>query len=226
MNATSESQAKPLTTGGFLAGLGGAAGPPTARVSPITGARRATRWSASDGRRVVGGHRVDRRPAKGVQLRAVVFAGRCERLLHHTAVENSLDLYVVCVKPQATIVRLSDSMPAGIKKRRISPRHRGRVSKSPRQEAGAGDDDGLEDAGSDQEASGPRLDPRLGSDQNFLGWHLAAIGCITRSASISQQQGYVILTPDYRGSSGYSREWATGVHMGLGVNDTAGCRGR
>ena len=35
------------------------------------------------------------------------------------------------------------------------------------------------------------------------------------------QQGYVVLTPDYRGSSGYSRDWATGVHMGLGVNDTA-----
>ena len=35
------------------------------------------------------------------------------------------------------------------------------------------------------------------------------------------QQGYIILTPDYRGSSGYSRDWATGVHMGVGVSDTA-----
>ena len=35
------------------------------------------------------------------------------------------------------------------------------------------------------------------------------------------QQGYVVLTPDYRGSSGYSRDWSTGVHMGVGVNDTA-----
>ena len=42
--------------------------------------------------------------------------------------------------------------------------------------------------------------------------------------SVSQylvQQGYIVLTPDYRGSSGYSRDWATGVHMGVGVNDAA-----
>ena len=35
------------------------------------------------------------------------------------------------------------------------------------------------------------------------------------------QQGYVILTPDYRGSSGYSRDWSTGVHGAIGVGDTA-----
>lgn len=31
----------------------------------------------------------------------------------------------------------------------------------------------------------------------------------------------MILTPDYRGSSGYSREWSTGVYMSIGVGDTA-----
>jgi dipeptidyl aminopeptidase/acylaminoacyl peptidase len=35
------------------------------------------------------------------------------------------------------------------------------------------------------------------------------------------QQGYVILTPDYRGSSGYSRDWSSGVYMSIGVGDTA-----
>jgi dipeptidyl-peptidase-4 len=35
------------------------------------------------------------------------------------------------------------------------------------------------------------------------------------------QQGYVILTPDYRGSAGFSRDWSTGVHMAVGVGDTA-----
>ena len=34
------------------------------------------------------------------------------------------------------------------------------------------------------------------------------------------QQGYVILSPDYRGSSGYSRDWATGVSRDLGGGET------
>ena len=33
------------------------------------------------------------------------------------------------------------------------------------------------------------------------------------------QQGYVILTPDYRGSSGYDRSWATGNYLDLGGDD-------
>jgi dipeptidyl-peptidase-4 len=42
--------------------------------------------------------------------------------------------------------------------------------------------------------------------------------------SVSQylvQQGYIVLTPDYRGSSGYSRKWLTDVHMSVGVGDAA-----
>jgi dipeptidyl aminopeptidase/acylaminoacyl peptidase len=34
------------------------------------------------------------------------------------------------------------------------------------------------------------------------------------------QQGYVVLTPDYRGSSGYSRDGATGVSRDLGGSET------
>ena len=60
-----------------------------------------------------------------------------------------------------------------------------------------------------------------GSDQNFLGWHPGSYRMYYSASVYLAQQGYVILTPDYRGSSGYSRDWATGVHMGLGVNDTA-----
>jgi dipeptidyl aminopeptidase/acylaminoacyl peptidase len=60
-----------------------------------------------------------------------------------------------------------------------------------------------------------------GSDQNFLGWHPGSYRMYYSVSQYLVQQGYVVLTPDYRGSSGYSREWATGVHMGLGVYDTA-----
>jgi dipeptidyl aminopeptidase/acylaminoacyl peptidase len=34
------------------------------------------------------------------------------------------------------------------------------------------------------------------------------------------QQGYVILTPDYRGSSGYSRDWAVGDYRDMGGRPT------
>jgi dipeptidyl aminopeptidase/acylaminoacyl peptidase len=60
-----------------------------------------------------------------------------------------------------------------------------------------------------------------GSDQNFLGWHPGSYRMYYSASVYLAQQGYVILTPDYRGSSGYSRDWSTGVHMGLGVSDTA-----
>ena len=60
-----------------------------------------------------------------------------------------------------------------------------------------------------------------GSDQNFLGWHPGSYRMYYSVSQYLVQQGYVVLTPDYRGSSGYSREWATGVHMGLGVSDAA-----
>ena len=60
-----------------------------------------------------------------------------------------------------------------------------------------------------------------GSDQNFLGWHPGSYRMYYSLCQYLAQQGYVILTPDYRGSSGFSRDWSTGVHMGLGVNDTA-----
>jgi dipeptidyl aminopeptidase/acylaminoacyl peptidase len=64
-----------------------------------------------------------------------------------------------------------------------------------------------------------------GSDQNFLGWHPGSYRMYYSLCQYLAQQGYVILTPDYRGSSGYSRDWSTGVYMGVGVNDTADVAG-
>jgi dipeptidyl aminopeptidase/acylaminoacyl peptidase len=60
-----------------------------------------------------------------------------------------------------------------------------------------------------------------GSDQNFIGWHPGSYRMYYSASVYLAQQGYVVITPDYRGSSGYSREWATGVHMGLGISDAA-----
>jgi dipeptidyl aminopeptidase/acylaminoacyl peptidase len=59
-----------------------------------------------------------------------------------------------------------------------------------------------------------------GSDQNYLGWHPGAYRMYYAMHQYLAQQGYVILTPDYRGSSGYSRDWAVGDYMDMGGGET------
>ena len=59
-----------------------------------------------------------------------------------------------------------------------------------------------------------------GSDQNYLGWHPGAYRMYYAISQYFAQQGYVILTPDYRESSGYSREWTTGSYMDLGGKES------
>jgi dipeptidyl aminopeptidase/acylaminoacyl peptidase len=58
-----------------------------------------------------------------------------------------------------------------------------------------------------------------GSDQNYLGWHPGSYRMYYSVHQYLAQQGYIILTPDYRGSSGYDRDWATGNHLDLGGKD-------
>jgi dipeptidyl aminopeptidase/acylaminoacyl peptidase len=58
-----------------------------------------------------------------------------------------------------------------------------------------------------------------GSDQNYLGWHPGSYRMYYSVHQYLAQQGYVILTPDYRGSSGYHRDWATGNYLDLGGKD-------
>lgn len=64
-----------------------------------------------------------------------------------------------------------------------------------------------------------------GPDQNFIGWHPGSYRMYYSLCEYFAQQGYVVLTPDYRGSSGYSRDWATGVYMSLGIGDVADLAG-
>jgi dipeptidyl aminopeptidase/acylaminoacyl peptidase len=59
-----------------------------------------------------------------------------------------------------------------------------------------------------------------GADQNYLAWHPGAYRMYYSICQYFAQQGYVILTPDYRGSSGYSREWTTGAFNDLGGGET------
>ena len=59
-----------------------------------------------------------------------------------------------------------------------------------------------------------------GDGQNYLGWQPGAWRMYYAMDQYFSQQGYVILTVDYRGNSGYSRDWATGSYKDPGGTET------
>jgi dipeptidyl aminopeptidase/acylaminoacyl peptidase len=220
VDAASESDARALTSGRFGSGLGS--------------------WS-SDSRRIAYHHSaVDNQmerfidvvdvatgrsdpvvTSRGVNLDPIFAPDGQSIVFQRTDVENSLDLYVSRVSHGAPMVRLSDSMPAGLNRADlVAPvpvSFPSRLDKAPVPAT----------LMVPKSLDKSRRHPAIvwihgsGSDQNFLGWHPGSYRMYYSVSQYLAQQGYVVLTPDYRGSSGYSREWATGVHMGLGVKDTA-----
>jgi dipeptidyl aminopeptidase/acylaminoacyl peptidase len=218
--ATSESQAKQLTAGNYLAGLG-AWSPDSKRIAYHRSAagNQMERFvevidvASGKSEPIVTDHGVNYDPSFSPDGASLVF--------HRTDVENSLDLYTVPARAQSRFVRLSDSMPAGLSKADLTPpvavSFPSRLDKKPVPAT----------LMVSKTIDRSRKHPALvwihgsGSDQNFLGWHPGSYRMYYSLCQYLAQQGYVILTPDYRGSSGYSRDWSTGVHMGVGVNDTA-----
>ena len=55
-----------------------------------------------------------------------------------------------------------------------------------------------------------------GPNENYLGWHTDSWRNYYSMHQYLAQQGYVILTADYRASSGYGRDWAIGDYMDFG----------
>ncbi len=220
IDAASESQAKPLTSGAFLAGLG-AWSPDGTRLAYHRSApgnqfeRLVNIVDVATGKdqSIVADHGVNYDPAFSPDGATLVF--------HRTDVENSLDLYTVPARPQARFVRLSDSMPPGLDKADLTPPVA--VSYPSRLDGQPVPATLMVSKRIDRTRRNPALVwiHGSGSDQNFLGWHPGSYRMYYSLCQYLAQQGYVILTPDYRGSSGYSRDWSTGVYMGVGVNDTA-----
>lgn len=218
--ATSESQAKQVTSGNYLAGLGGWS-PDSTRIAyhrSLPGnqfERFVDIVDVASGKSepIVSEHGVNYDPSFAPDGGTLVF--------HRSDVENSLDLYTVAARPQSRFVRLSDSMPAGLDKADLTPpvavAFPSRLDKKPVPATL------MVSKRIDRSKKNPALVwiHGSGSDQNFLGWHPGSYRMYYSLCQYLAQQGYVILTPDYRGSSGYSREWSTGVYMGVGVNDTA-----
>jgi dipeptidyl aminopeptidase/acylaminoacyl peptidase len=227
VDATSDAQAKQQTSGNYLAGLGNWSADSTriAYHHSVPGNQMERFISVLD----VAKSRIE--PivtAKGVNYDPVFSPDGGSLAFHRTDVENSLDMYVVPAalsnvegRRDAAYLRLSDSMPAGLNKTDLTPpvavSFPSRLDRKPVPAT----------LMVSRTLDRARRHPALvwihgsGSDQNFLGWHPGSYRMYYSLCQYLAQQGYVILTPDYRGSSGYNRDWATGVHMGVGVNDTA-----
>jgi dipeptidyl aminopeptidase/acylaminoacyl peptidase len=220
LDATSESQAVQLTSGRFGAGLGS--------WSPDS--RRLAYHHSADGNQMerfvdvvdVASQRSEAIvTTHGVNLDPLFSPDGQSLVVQRTDPQNSLDLYVAPVRAGAPLTRLSDSMPPGLNREEIvvpePVSFPSRLDKAP--------------------VPGTLMLPRnldkskrhpaivwihgSGSDQNFIGWHPGSYRMYYSASVYLAQQGYVIITPDYRGSSGYSRDWSTGVHMGLGIKDAA-----
>lgn len=220
VDATSESHAKQLTSGSYGAGIGNWS-PDSKRIAyhhSVAGNQMERFIDIVD---VVSGASQPVVTSRGVNIDPVFSPDGARLVFQRTDVENSLDLYVAQARPGAMPVRLSDSMPAGLDKADLAVpvpvSFPSRLDKKPVPATL------MVSKTLDRRQKHPAIVwiHGSGSDQNFLGWHPGSYRMYYSASVYLAQQGYVILTPDYRGSSGYSRDWATGVHMGLGVYDTA-----
>ena len=166
----------------------------TGRIEPVVTQKGVNYWPrfSPDGRRVV---------------------------LERTDPESSVDLYVADVEANGALTRLTDSMPGEIKKSDLTP---------PEPVYFPSRVDGKQVPASLFVRKGldrSRKHPAVvwihgsGSDQNFLGWHPFSYRMYYSANQYLAQQGYVILAVDYRGSSGYGRDWGTGHHLDLGGPD-------
>ncbi len=137
-----------------------------------------------------------------------------------SAIEHPLEVYSVAAHPGATPTRLTDSLPPGLLPADlIAPVAVHYSSKADQQPVPA-------TLMVDKKLDRTKKHPAIiwvhgsGADQNYLAWHPGAYRMYYAVSQYLAQQGYVILTPDYRGSSGYSRAWATGTSRDLGGGET------
>jgi dipeptidyl aminopeptidase/acylaminoacyl peptidase len=137
----------------------------------------------------------------------------------HTDTRNSADLFVIDATSAAKPIRLGDSMPTGMDRSvfvepefvhylgpdgqfvpawLFVPKNLDRTKKHPAIVWIHGD----------------------GINQNYDGWHVQRNYAVYYSMhQYLLQQGYVVISPDYRGSIGYGRDWRNGVYMDVGGND-------
>jgi len=219
IDATSESQARQISKGDFGDGYA-AWSPDSKRLAYAHSAdgnqmERFLSIATVDSGRiepVVTEHGVNRAPA---------FSADGTMLLYErSAIEHPLEVYAVAAKPGATPTRLTNSLPPGLLPQDlIAPVPVHYPSRADGKPVPA---TLMVDTHLDRSKKHPAIIwiHGSGADQNYLAWHPGYYRMYYGIDEYLAQQGYVVLTPDYRGSSGYSRDWATGVSRDLGGGET------
>jgi dipeptidyl aminopeptidase/acylaminoacyl peptidase len=137
-----------------------------------------------------------------------------------SSVEHPLEVYVAPAHAGATLTRLTNSMPPEIKTSDLTPPvpiwypSRGDKKMVPATL--------MVNKNLDKTKKHPAIIWVHGSGdgQNYLGWQPGAWRMYYAMHQYFAQQGYVILTVDYRGNSGYSHDWAVGSYGDAGGSET------
>jgi dipeptidyl aminopeptidase/acylaminoacyl peptidase len=153
--------------------------------------------------------------------RAPVFSPDGTMIVYErSAVEHPLEIYDAAARPGAVPARLTNSLPPGLLPQDLTApvavHYPSRADHKPVPAT----------LMVSEHLDRTRKHPAIiwihgsGADQNYLAWHPGFYRMYYSMSEYLAQQGYVILAPDYRGSSGYSRDWATGVSRDLGGGET------
>jgi dipeptidyl aminopeptidase/acylaminoacyl peptidase len=218
-DAASESQARQMSKGAF--GDGYAAWSPDSK--------RIAFAHSADGNQmerfisivsVETGH-IDPVVTEGGVNRAPEFSPDGTKLVYErSAIEHPLEIYSVDAKPGTAPTRLTNSLPTGLLPQDIiapvAVHYPSRADGKPVPATL------MVDKRLDRTKKHPAIIwiHGSGADQNYLAWHPGFYRMYYAMDQYLAQQGYVVLTPDYRGSSGYSRDWATGTSRDLGGGET------
>jgi dipeptidyl aminopeptidase/acylaminoacyl peptidase len=137
----------------------------------------------------------------------------------HTDAHNSADLFAVSATSNGQPVRLTDSMPPGIDRTQfVEPEFVHFPGPDGQQVPGWL----FVPKGLDRTKKHPAIIWVHGDgvNQNYDGWHVQRNYAVYYSFhQYLLRQGYVVFTPDYRGSIGYGRDWRSGVYMDVGGKD-------
>ena len=222
--AKSESEAKQLSTGEF--GDGFAAWSPDSKqiafAHSAAGNQMERFLSIAD---VATGKVVPVVTARGVNFDPAFSPDGSRLVYSRSAVEHPLEIYVSAASAGGTPIRLTDSLPAAIAPADLTApvavHYPSRADGKPVPATL------MVHKNLDRSTRHPAIIwiHGSGADQNYLGWHPGSYRMYYSMHQYLAQQGYVILTPDYRGSSGYSRDWNTGVFHDLRGGETQDVNG-
>jgi dipeptidyl aminopeptidase/acylaminoacyl peptidase len=223
-DATSESQAKQLSKGDF--GDGYASWSPDSKKVAFAHSKANDQWerflSVVD---VATGKVQPVVTAPGVNYDPVFSDDGSSLAYLRSAVEHPQEVYTVATAGPGKPVRLSDSLPDGLNPADLTAPIG--VHYPSRKDGKPVPATLIVDKNLDKTKKHPAIIwiHGSGADQNYLGWHPGAYRMYYSISQYFAQQGYVILTPDYRGSSGYSRDWTTGAFHDLGGGETQDVNG-